>query len=61
MIVGMVMSNDELEGIPMVLLANKQDMEMSLKIYEIKEQFNHVFQKISARESKVMAISALKG
>ncbi|TPX33024.1 hypothetical protein SmJEL517_g04028 [Synchytrium microbalum] len=56
-----VVTNDIIEGIPVLMLANKQDVPDALKVHEIKEIFNHIAVKLGARDSKVLAISALQG
>lgn len=57
--------NDDTEGVPVAILANKQDLlEENMKIdilVRIKEIFNPIMSKIEARESKVFGVSALKG
>ncbi len=56
-----VVTDDRVESIPMLMLANKQDDEHALPIHEIKEMLNPVVSKLSARESMVLPVSALKG
>lgn len=56
-----VIQSDQAEGVPVLMLANKQDVQGCLDIHEIKEIFNDIAVKLSARDSKVMAISALTG
>ncbi|KAI9197442.1 P-loop containing nucleoside triphosphate hydrolase protein [Polychytrium aggregatum] len=56
-----VITNDHIEGVPILMLANKQDMDEALKVHEIKELFNPVAVKLGARDSKVLPVSALKG
>lgn len=54
--------NDEiLEGVPILMLANKQDMEDRMEVEDIKEVFNKIAEKMSARDSRVLPISALEG
>lgn len=43
------------------MLANKQDMENSLRVEQIKEIFNQIALKLGARDSRVLPVSALKG
>lgn len=43
------------------MLANKQDCEDRLEVEEIKEIFNKIAEKMSARDSRVLPISALSG
>lgn len=56
-----VMMQDELESIPMLMMANKQDDAAALPVHVIKEMLNPIAMKLNARESSVLAISALKG
>jgi ADP-ribosylation factor related protein 1 len=56
-----MIDNDEVEGVPVMMLANKQDMEGALRVESIKEIFNQIAQRLSARESNVLAVSALRG
>ncbi|KAJ3213438.1 ADP-ribosylation factor protein 3, partial [Clydaea vesicula] len=56
-----VITNDSVEGVPVLMLANKQDIEGSLKVHDIKEIFNPIAVKLGARDSKVMPVSALRG
>jgi ADP-ribosylation factor related protein 1 len=43
------------------MLANKQDVQGALKVFEIKEIFNPIAVDLGARDSKVMSVSALSG
>lgn len=56
-----LISNEEVEGVPVLMVANKQDMENALKLEDIKEIFNQIVLKLGARDSRVLPISALKG
>lgn len=60
------MSNESAEGVPVAVLANKQDIfadeeTITLAISAVKEAFNPLMPQIEARESKVFSISAQKG
>ncbi|RKP22146.1 DUF862-domain-containing protein [Rozella allomycis CSF55] len=44
----------EADGVPVILIANKQDKGNSMKIVEIKEVFNKIAMVIDARESTVL-------
>lgn len=62
----MLLSNESAEGVPVAVLANKQDIlsdedAVTLAISAIKEAFNPLMPQIEARESKVFFISAQKG
>ena len=46
---------------PVLMLANKQDMPRSMKVEEIKEIFNKIAAHIGARDSNVLPVSALRG
>ncbi|TPX57944.1 hypothetical protein SpCBS45565_g06599 [Spizellomyces sp. 'palustris'] len=56
-----VITNDTVEGVPVLMLANKQDVPSALKVHEIKEIFNPIALRLGARDSKVLPVSALKG
>ncbi|CAG8584586.1 11677_t:CDS:2 [Acaulospora morrowiae] len=56
-----IITNEEVEGVPVLMLANKQDLPNSLKVEEIKEIFNKIAMKLGARDSRVLSISALEG
>ncbi|GBC21350.2 ADP-ribosylation factor-related protein 1-like [Rhizophagus irregularis DAOM 181602=DAOM 197198] len=56
-----IITNDDVEGVPILMLANKQDLPNSLKVEEIKEIFNKIALKLGARDSRVLPISALEG
>ena len=46
----------------MLMLANKQDLPNSLKVEEIQQAgFTRIAEALSARDSKVLPISALTG
>jgi len=57
----MVVGNEDTGGVPILMLANKQDREESLEVEEIKEVFNKIAERLSARDSRVLPISALQG
>lgn len=56
-----VVSSELIEGAPVLMLANKQDQEERLEVEDIKEIFNKMAEKMSARDSRVLPISALEG
>ena len=56
-----IITNNEVEGVPILMLANKQDLPNSLKVEEIKEIFNKIALRLGARDSRVLPISALEG
>ncbi|KAH6599326.1 hypothetical protein BASA61_002597, partial [Batrachochytrium salamandrivorans] len=56
-----VMQNEIIEGVPMIMLANKQDAPDALKLHEIQHIFNQIAVVLEARDSKALAISALNG
>lgn len=59
------MGNEAVEGVPVAILANKQDLiaddEREASLVRIKETFNPIVSRIEARESKVFGVSALEG
>ncbi|KAI9014743.1 ADP-ribosylation factor family-domain-containing protein [Gaertneriomyces semiglobifer] len=56
-----VITNEKLEGLPVLMVANKQDVPSALKVHEIKEIFNPIAVRLGARDSKVLPVSALRG
>ncbi|KAI9492145.1 ADP-ribosylation factor family-domain-containing protein [Zychaea mexicana] len=56
-----MITNEEVEGVPILMLANKQDVSGALRVEEIKEVFNKIAVKLGARDSRVLPVSALKG
>ncbi|KAL7273164.1 ADP-ribosylation factor protein 3 [Rhizina undulata] len=56
-----VVENEETEGVPVLVLANKQDREESLEVAELKERVNPVVVRLGARDSRVLPVSALEG
>ncbi|KAI8836374.1 ADP-ribosylation factor family-domain-containing protein [Chytridium lagenaria] len=56
-----VITSDLTEGIPVLMLANKSDKPGALTVANVKEVFNQIALKLGARDSKVMAVSALRG
>lgn len=53
--------NDMLKGVPLLILANKQDLEGCMRASEVKKVFNSSAQLIGDRECKFLGTSALKG
>lgn len=56
-----IITSETTEGVPIIVLANKQDLPNSLKVHEIKEVFNRIALRLGARESSVRGVSALTG
>ncbi|KAJ1980545.1 ADP-ribosylation factor protein 3 [Dimargaris verticillata] len=56
-----IMMRDEVEGVPVLMLANKQDLPAAMAVEEIKETFNKIASGLGARDSKAMPVSALAG
>ncbi|KAL1928154.1 hypothetical protein VTP01DRAFT_3070 [Rhizomucor pusillus] len=56
-----MITNEEVEGVPVLMLANKQDVEGALRVEQIKEVFNKIAVKLGARDSRVLPVSALEG
>ncbi|KAJ1644342.1 ADP-ribosylation factor protein 3 [Dispira simplex] len=56
-----IMKQDEVEGVPVLMLANKQDLPVAMVVEEIKEVFNKIAYGLGARGSKVLLVSALAG
>ena len=56
------MTHQDTADIPVLMLANKQDLPNSLKVEEIQQAgFTRIAEALSARDSKVLPISALTG
>jgi len=57
-----IISHEDTADIPVLMLANKQDLPNSLKVEEIQQAgFTRIAEALSARDSKVLPISALTG
>jgi len=56
-----MISNEHLSGVPLLLLANKQDLPGCLHPDDLKDRFKETQSLIGAREMQVMAVSALQG
>lgn len=57
-----IMTDQRVEGVPTLVLANKQDVEGSVPVGEIMEMFNKlIVDKLNVSEGAVLPISALKG
>eukprot|EP00042_Codosiga_hollandica_P023429 m.92837 g.92837 ORF g.92837 m.92837 type:complete len:202 (-) comp51179_c0_seq4:262-867(-) len=53
-----MVDNPHLEGVPLLILANKQDLEDAMSVQDIKTEFNKVAAKLGRRDCKVKAVSA---
>lgn len=60
-----ITNNEDVEGIPVAILANKQDLIITedavASIAATKEIFNPLMSSIEARESKTFGVSAFTG
>ncbi|KAI9142657.1 hypothetical protein BKA69DRAFT_235146 [Paraphysoderma sedebokerense] len=56
-----LVTNDEIEGVPILMLANKQDQPNAMNAEDIKEIFNQITSRLGARDSYVLPCSALSG
>lgn len=57
-----MLREDLLEGVPVAVLANKQDLHGgAADVASMKEMFNPSLARWSAREGKVFAVSAVSG
>jgi len=56
-----IVADRRVEGVPTLVLANKQDAPNAIPIESIKEIFNKHVDKMNVSEAAVMPISALKG
>ena len=53
--------DDVIEGLPVLMLANKQDVKGAYTILEIQEIFNSIAVALEARDSKALGVCALTG
>lgn len=56
-----IVADDRVEGVPTLVLANKQDEDSALPVEEIKERFNKHVTRIGVSEAAVLPLSALQG
>lgn len=58
-----IITDDKVEGLPILMLANKQDVQIDtkLEIAQIKEVFNKIAENLNANDSTVLPISAYTG
>lgn len=56
-----MVGNESLEGVPLLVLGNKQDIDGCLSIRDIKSVFNDTAHRIGRRDCLVLPVSALKG
>lgn len=56
-----VMMDEDVEGVPVLMLANKQDRPDAMEVQDIKQIFNKMAERLSARDSRVLPLSALTG
>lgn len=56
-----VIADGSVEGVPVLVLANKQDAADALAVHEIKQLFNPLAEQLDARDSTVLPVSALRG
>ena len=61
LILEQLVKNEIINSLPVLMLANKQDVAGALKLHDIKTIFNKIAQNLGATDSKVMEISALNG
>jgi len=53
--------NEHLSGVPLLVLANKQDLPDCMGVREVKPIFNQSAHLIGSRDCMVMPVSALTG
>ncbi|ORY87053.1 GTPase [Protomyces lactucae-debilis] len=51
----------DISGIPILVLANKQDQEEAMALVDIKEAINPIIEQIDPREGGILGCSALRG
>eukprot|EP00041_Stephanoeca_diplocostata_P001875 m.21898 g.21898 ORF g.21898 m.21898 type:complete len:202 (+) comp12564_c0_seq2:277-882(+) len=57
----LMVESHELDGVPLLLLANKQDRTDAMSVAQIKEVFNASAPKLGVRDCKVQDVSAFSG
>ena len=61
MILDRMIASDNLRGVPLLVLANKQDIPDCMGVREVKPIFNQNAELIGRRDCMVMPVSALTG
>ncbi|KAK2145918.1 hypothetical protein LSH36_647g01032 [Paralvinella palmiformis] len=56
-----MISSEALNGVPLLLLANKQDLQDCMPVSKVKEEFKDHAHKIGHRDCHIMGVSALQG
>lgn len=57
-----IVTDHRVDGVPTLVLANKQDCEGAMAVEDIKQMFNQqIAEKLNVSEGNVMPISALRG
>ncbi|CCD25118.1 Arf family GTPase ARL3 NDAI_0E03010 [Naumovozyma dairenensis CBS 421] len=56
-----IVMDEDIESVPILMLANKQDKPERMEVQDIKEIFNKIAEHLSARDSRVLPVSALTG
>lgn len=56
-----MISSEHLKGIPLLVLANKQDIPDCMGVHTVKPIFNQNAHLIGSRDIMLMAVSALTG
>lgn len=56
-----MISNAQLQGVPLLVLANKQDLQECMTVPSVKQVFFETSEKFGGRDCNIMGISALKG
>lgn len=56
-----IVADDDVESLPILMLANKQDRPDRMELHDIKQSFNKLAEILSARDSRVLPVSALTG
>ena len=56
-----MVNNSLLEGIPVAICANKQDLPNAMDTVTLKEHFNRVLEHVGANAAQIFGVSALKG
>lgn len=57
-----IVTDHRVDGVPTLVLANKQDCEGAMAVEDIKQMFNqHIVGKLDVSEGAVLPISALRG
>jgi len=56
-----MLSSDHIEGMPLILVCNKQDLDGCMSVTDVKTVFHESVEKLGRRDCTVLPVSALNG